>query len=113
MDDLTTDDVRGAYTRMKEAIVRATSLRECERDALDLVELETDWAGIRDGLMLDGVHAAGAELDGRMLLRVRDDVRRAKDAVSLISDGRYRLLRDEHAAMRADGTDIPSGTQGM
>lgn len=96
MDTLTTSNLRDSYTRMRNGFLRTHRLRECECDAMSLYELETDWASLRDRLLLDGVCAPGAELDSHMLMMARDDAKRAREGMFLISDGRYLEMRTQY-----------------
>jgi hypothetical protein len=98
-DVITTDWLRTMYgTVVLEEVSDAGGLRKCECDVMRLLELETDWDGVRAAITTQGM----CEREAVKYLRLMADanIDRAKRAVSSFSDESYEAAKIRYREMR-------------
>lgn len=96
---ITTDWLRTMYgTVVLEEVSDAGGLRKCECDVMRLLELETDWDGVRAAITTQGM----CEREAVKYLRLMADanIDRAKRAVSSFSDESYEAAKIRYREMR-------------
>lgn len=95
---ITTDWLRTMYdTVVLEEASDAGGLRKCECDVMRLIELETDWEGVRAAITTQGM----CEREAVKYLRLMADanIDRSKRAVSSFSDESYDATKIRYREM--------------
>ena len=95
---ITTDWLRTMYgTVVLEEVSDAGGLRKCECDVMRLLELETDWDGVRAAIITQGM----CEREAVKYLRLMADanIDRARRAVSSFSDESYEAAKIRYREM--------------
>ena len=86
------EECQAAYRDAKaEASRDFDELRPCEQDVFELIGYETDWRRIRDALMSS--RRDREVLKEFMKNRVKNDMQRARESVSYLTDRQYENIK--------------------